>query len=126
MMKGVEGRRMPDTPTLEISRLQEIFEDDTAGIAELLDAAMQTGAGHQAALREGIGRREIDGVMRAAHAIKGSSANIGGNEVAAIAARIESAARANSWQGIDADSLALDAAYERLRAAVAAYRASVV
>ena len=102
-----------------------IFEDDTAGIADLLEAAMQTGLGHQAALRDGLEARQLDGVMRAAHAIKGSSANIGGNEVAAIAARIEDAARANTWNGIAADADELDAAYERLRAAVAAYRASV-
>ena len=116
---------MADTPTLEISRLEEIFEDDTDGIADLLDAAMQTGAGHQTALHEGIARRMLDDVMRAAHAIKGSSANIGGNEVAAIAGRIEAAARAKTWNGIDTDAVALDAAYDRLRAAVAGYRASL-
>jgi HPt (histidine-containing phosphotransfer) domain-containing protein len=116
---------MRDTPTLEISRLQEIFEDDTAGIADLLEAAMETGAAHQAALRDGIATRNLDGVMRASHAIKGSSANIGGNEVADVAARIETAARANTWEGIPADADALDAAYERLRGAVAAYRKSV-
>ncbi len=116
---------MADTPTLEISRLEEIFEDDTDGIADLLDAAMQTGAGHQAALREGIASRTLDDVMRAAHAIKGSSANIGGNEVAAIAGRIEAAARAKTWNGIETDAVALDAAYDRLRAAVVGYRASL-
>jgi HPt (histidine-containing phosphotransfer) domain-containing protein len=115
-------RLMPDTPTLEISRLEEIFEDDTAGIADLLEAAMQTGAGHQAALRDGLAARNLETVMRAAHAIKGSSANIGGNEVAAVAARIEGAARAGTWDGIEPDIAELDAAYERLRAAVAAYR----
>ena len=116
---------MRDTPTLEISRLQEIFEDDTAGIAELLNAAMDTGAGHQAALRDGIGRSDLESVMRAAHAIKGSSANVGGNEVAEVAGRIEAAARAQTWEGIAADADALDVAYERLRIAVAAYRNSV-
>jgi HPt (histidine-containing phosphotransfer) domain-containing protein len=116
---------MPDTPTLEISRLEEIFEDDTDGIAELLEAAMQTGAVHQAALRDGIARGAIDDVMRAAHAIKGSSANVGGNEVAEVAGRIETAARAKTWDGIASDADALDAAYDRLRLAVADYRTSV-
>ena len=116
---------MRDTPTLEISRLQEIFEDDTVGIADLLDAAMDTGAGHQAALRDGIGRSDLESVMRAAHAIKGSSANVGGNEVAEVAGRIEAAARAHTWDGIAADADALDAAYERLRVAVAGYRKSI-
>ncbi len=116
---------MADTSTLEISRLEEIFEDDTEGIADLLEAALQTGAGHQAALREGIAQRNLDAVMRAAHAIKGSSANIGANDVAAVAARIEAAARANTWNGVPDDADELDRMYERLRDAVAAYRASV-
>ena len=117
--------RMADTPTLEISRLVEIFEDDSEGIADLLEAAMQTGFSHQTALRDGIARHALDDVMRAAHAIKGSSANIGGNEVAAAAARIEDAARAKTWDGIPENADALDRAYERLREAVVAYRASL-
>ena len=56
---------MPDTPILEISRLVEIFEDDTAGIVELLESAMKTGAGYQAALRSGLEKKVLDDVMRA-------------------------------------------------------------
>ena len=48
---------MRDTPVLEISRLQEIFEDDTAGIADLLEAAMGTGAGHQSTAAGRTGAR---------------------------------------------------------------------
>ena len=116
---------MGDTPVLEISRLEEIFEDDTAGIADLLEAAMGTGAANQTTLRDALGRRALDEVMRAAHAIKGSTANIGGNEVAAAAAIIENAARAQTWDGIEPAAIELDEAYERLRAAVRAYRAGI-
>jgi HPt (histidine-containing phosphotransfer) domain-containing protein len=116
---------MPDTPILEISRLEEIFEDDTAGIADLLEAAMGTGSTTEAALRAAFERRALDDVMRAAHSIKGSSANVGGNEVAEIAGRIEAAARANSWDGIEPALIELAEAYERLRAAVRAYRAEI-
>ena len=116
---------MPDTPVLEISRLEEVFEDDTAGIVELLESAMRTGRGYQDALRAGIERQALGEVMRAAHAIKGSAANIGGNEVSAVAARIEDAARASTWNGVAADASELDLAYERLREAVRAYRAEV-
>lgn len=114
-----------DTPILEISRLVEIFEDDTAGIVELLESAMKTGAGYQEALRTGLAQQELDDVMRAAHAIKGSASNVGGNEVAEVAARIENAARAATWNGIADDALALDRAYDRLREAIQAYRAEV-
>jgi HPt (histidine-containing phosphotransfer) domain-containing protein len=116
---------MGDTPILEISRLEEIFEDDAAGIADLLEAAMETGAKNQASLRDGLARGVLDDVMRAAHAIKGSTANIGGNEVAAVAGRIEAAARAQTWDGIEPGVTELDVAYERLREAVRAYRAGV-
>jgi HPt (histidine-containing phosphotransfer) domain-containing protein len=116
---------MVDTPILEISRLEEIFEDDTAGIADLLEAAMGTGAANQATLQDAIARHALDDVMRASHAIKGSTANIGGNEVAAVAGRIETAARANTWDGIEPAARELDAAYERLREAVRAYRAGL-
>jgi HPt (histidine-containing phosphotransfer) domain-containing protein len=116
---------MGDTPILEISRLEEIFEDDSAGIADLLEAAMGTGATSQAALRDAFARRSLDEVMRAAHSIKGSTANVGGNEVAAVAGRIETAARANTWDGIEPALGELDEAYERLRAAVRAYRAGL-
>jgi HPt (histidine-containing phosphotransfer) domain-containing protein len=117
---------MPDTIVLEISRLQEIFEDDTAGIVELLESAMRTGQGYQDALRAGIEQQALDAVMRAAHAIKGSAANIGGNEVSVVAARIEDAARASTWTGVAGDAEELDRAYDRLRDAVRAYRAEVM
>jgi HPt (histidine-containing phosphotransfer) domain-containing protein len=116
---------MRDTPILEISRLQEIFEDDTAGIVELLESAMRTGAGYQATLRSAVEGRALEEVMRAAHAIKGSAANVGGNEVAVVAARIEDAARADVWDGIAEDTVELDLAYERLREAVEEYRTAV-
>ena len=53
---------MRDTPILEISRLVEIFEDDTAGMVELLESAMKTGAGYQSALRAAPAR--TNGVSR--------------------------------------------------------------
>jgi HPt (histidine-containing phosphotransfer) domain-containing protein len=63
--------------------------------------------------------------MKASHSIKGSTANIGGNEVAAAAGLIETSARAGTWDGIEDNAVVLDAAYERLREAVAAYRAEI-
>lgn len=116
---------MVDTSILEISRLEEVFEDDTAGIADLLDAAMGTGAKNQASLRDALARRALEDVRKAAHSIKGSSANIGGAEVAAMAALIEEAAHAETWDGIEPAARELDAAYERLRLAVRAYRAGL-
>jgi HPt (histidine-containing phosphotransfer) domain-containing protein len=116
---------MGDTPILEISRLEEVFEDDTTAIADLLEAAMGTGATNQASLHDALTRHALGDVMRAAHAIKGSTANIGGNEVAAVAALIENAARAQTWDGIEPAVIELDLAYERLREAVRAYRAGI-
>lgn len=116
---------MRDTAVLEISRLEEIFEDDTGGIADLLEAAMRTGETNQATLTDAIARKALDEVMKASHSIKGSTANIGGNEVAAAAGLIETAARAGTWDGVEENAIALDAAYARLREAVRAYRAQI-
>ena len=64
--------------------------------------------------------------MRAAHAIKGSAANIGGNEVAA-ARRDHRKCGARTDLGRDRAGtlIELDQAYERLREAVRAYRAGI-
>ena len=79
---------MGDTPILEISRLEEIFKDDTAGIADLLEAAMGTGATNQATLRDALARHALDDVMRAAHAIKGSTANAGSPRRSSVATAV--------------------------------------
>ena len=84
---------LQDSEILDLSRLVEAFEDDTAGIADLLDMALETGAKHRLALADGVARGDAEVVRRAAHSIKGSASNIGAARVSSIAADIENQAR---------------------------------
>lgn len=117
---------MPDNSILDLTRLEEAFEDDVAGIADLLDMALETGKKHVDALRDGIADHDLNKVARAAHGVKGSASNIGASAVTEIANAIDDLARGSVWEDIPALTDDLEAAYAELRATVVAYRRAVL
>ncbi|MGB8266613.1 MAG: Hpt domain-containing protein [Candidatus Velthaea sp.] len=117
---------MPDDAILDLARLREVFEDDEAGIVELLEMALGTGGKHVAHLKDALAAHDAEGLHRAAHGIKGSASNIGALQVARISAEIEEQARNARWDGISELVTALDAAYAALREHVRSYRAEVM
>ena len=116
---------MPDKSILDISRLEEAFEDDTQGIATLLEMALETGVKHRRALHEGLDNGDASVVARAAHGIKGSAGNIGANDVYRMATELDARARTGNLDGARERIEAIDAAYARVADEVRAYRASV-
>ena len=116
---------MPDKGVLDITRLEEAFEDDTAGIAELLEMALVTGRKHCVALGESIANGDAAAVAKAAHGIKGSAGNIGANQVMAIAADVDQAARQGDLSGARERLAAIEDGYARVADEVRAYRASL-
>lgn len=116
---------MPDKDILNLARLEEAFEDDTEGIADLLGMALNTGMQHLERLRTGIADGDIGTVSRAAHGIKGSASNVGAGVVAEISGEIEERARSGVWEGIAGLTDQLEGAYAQLRTSVAAYCAKV-
>ncbi len=116
---------MPDKTILDIWRLEEAFEDDTAGIAELLELAMQTGEKHRNALAAALQAHDANGIARAAHGIKGSAGNIGANVVYRLAAELDERARAGNLDGAAERIGAIDEAYARVAEQVAEYRKTV-
>ncbi len=116
---------LPDKAILDIARLEEAFEDDVAGIAELLEMAMETGRKHRAALAQALANADASGVARAAHGIKGSAGNIGANVVYGLATELDARARTGSLEGARERIEAIDAAYARVEEEVRAYRAAV-
>jgi HPt (histidine-containing phosphotransfer) domain-containing protein len=116
---------LPDKAVLDLWRLQEAFEDDTAGIADLLDMALETGRKHRAALEEGLASGDASVVARAAHGMKGSAGTIGANEVYALAAELDTRARGGDLSGARERIDAIGAAYARVAEEVRAYRASL-
>ncbi|HZO94622.1 MAG TPA: Hpt domain-containing protein [Candidatus Baltobacteraceae bacterium] len=116
---------MPDKAILDIWRLEEAFEDDTAGIAELLELALQTGEKHRRALAEALAANDAAGIARAAHGIKGSAGNIGANVVYRLATELDQRARAGDISDAAERIRAIDEAYEGVAEQVADYRRTV-
>jgi HPt (histidine-containing phosphotransfer) domain-containing protein len=116
---------LPDKRILDLERLEEAFEDDTTGIADLLEMALGTGEKHRRALEEGIAAGDTEVVRRAAHSIKGSAGNIGAYEVMRLAAELDERARAGDLSDARARIDAIAAAYEQVAREVRAYRASL-
>jgi len=116
---------LPDKAVLDLSRLQEAFEDDVTGIADLLEMALQTGQKHCRALEEGLAARDASIVARAAHGIKGSAGTIGATAVYALATELDARARTGDLDGARERVDAIGAAYARVEEEVRAYRASL-
>ena len=110
---------------LDLWRLEEAFEDDTTGIADLLEMALETGRKHCAALEAGLAAGDAAVVARAAHGIKGSAGNIGANVVYRLATELDARARTGDLDGARGRIDAINAAYARVAEEVRAYRASL-
>jgi HPt (histidine-containing phosphotransfer) domain-containing protein len=116
---------LPDNTILDLTRLEEAFEDDTAGIVELLHMALETGAKHLRTLEDGLAAGDANAVARAAHGIKGSAGNVGALHVASFAAELDQRARTGDLSGARERIDAIANAYEALAREIDAYRASV-
>jgi len=116
---------LPDKTILDITNLEEAFEDDTAGIAELLEMALETGRRLMGELRDAIATGNAPNAARAAHSIKGSAANIGAMAPSALAAALEQRARAGDLEGAADACTAIETAYAPVAAEISAYRAAV-
>jgi HPt (histidine-containing phosphotransfer) domain-containing protein len=116
---------LPDRTILDLSRLEEAFEDDRNGIAELLEMALETGAKHRRALEEGLAAGDAAVVARAAHSIKGSAGTIGATVVYQLAVELDERARSGNLDRTRERIDAIDAAYARVAAEVRDYRAGL-
>jgi HPt (histidine-containing phosphotransfer) domain-containing protein len=116
---------LPDRAILDITRLEEAFEEDRDGIADLLEMALETGRKHRRALEEGLAAGDASIVARAAHGMKGSSGNIGANVVYRLATDLDARARTGDLDGAREAIDAIDVAYARVADEVRAYRASL-
>ena len=114
---------MQDSAALDFSRLRDIYEDDTAGMLELYDLMLKNSASHLEKLDAALRERDLEGVRKAAHSIKGSSGNAGANALFRLAAQTEDAARDAQWERVTDAAAGLRPAFERVREAVEAFRA---
>jgi HPt (histidine-containing phosphotransfer) domain-containing protein len=116
---------LPDSTVLDLSRLEEAFEDDRSGIADLLELALETGRKHRRVLEDGLSGGDAAVIARAAHGIKGSAGTIGANVVYRLATELDERARAGNLDGARERIDAIDAAYARVADQVREYRATL-
>jgi HPt (histidine-containing phosphotransfer) domain-containing protein len=112
---------MIDPAILDLARLHEIYEGDRAGIADLLDLAVQTAQTQLQAIESAVGRRNAGEIRGAAHAIKGASLNVGAVETARLSAELEAAALSEGWETIPGKVAALREGFARFADSVARF-----
>lgn len=98
-----------------LAELTELFGDEHC-VRELFDEFFAELDPRLQALRNGIEQRRPDLVDTAAHAIKGSSANLGAEDVRQCARTVEELARASRLEEIEPLLERLEAELTRLRA----------
>jgi HPt (histidine-containing phosphotransfer) domain-containing protein len=89
----------PDDNLLDLSRLENALGGDAMLMGEILEMYESTAAedidGLCAAVRQG----DAEQIVRRAHALKGSSGNVGADKVMTVASRMERLGREGSIEG---------------------------
>jgi GAF domain-containing protein/CheY-like chemotaxis protein/HPt (histidine-containing phosphotransfer) domain-containing protein len=76
-----------------LTRLSEGTGGDEGFVSELIGQFLTEAPGLAAAMRAGLDAGDADGVRRAAHTLKSNAATFGANELAAVCAALEDAAK---------------------------------
>lgn len=83
-------------------------------IVELIDLYLEDAPRRMAALRESVVRRDLPGVKREVHSLKGSSGNLGALRIAEICQELEGTEPGDSWPSIETSLSCLDLELERV------------
>ncbi len=108
---------MPDV--LDRSALRQLLEmvgDDRAFLGELVDEFLVDAPVQLAAMRAAAHDGDAASLVRPAHTLKGTSANVGAAEVSAACRTIEEQAKAGSLDGIGERIEVVELALERAAA----------
>ncbi len=112
------GASPPIAAPVDWSRLDELLEMETAGMpgltARLVCTFVQNSQRLLGELQAAMDAGDADGVRRAAHSIKSTSANVGGTPLAQVARTLEHAAQKSAWLPEQADVDRIVAEHQRL------------
>ena len=119
-MNTDEDREVLDLEALDA--LRELGgEDDPGLVRELIEMFLGDAPGRLELIERGLETGDLDVVERAAHTLKGSSANIGAAQLSKICARVEDLARSKSSDELAAYAEATRRSFDRTRAAFAVH-----
>ncbi|MDA0668095.1 MAG: Hpt domain-containing protein [Planctomycetota bacterium] len=109
---------MTQSPPLDTARVDELAElfGDKGILLEIYDEFLKECPTRIQVMREGLAKKQADLVDSGAHAIKGSSANLGAQGILAMATHLEGLARANELGDAGQFLDQLESEVERLQA----------
>lgn len=95
---------MSDFPAIDpeaINNLRELSPDDDAFIIEIIDIFLEDTPRRIAELETALANQDAAVFERAAHSIKGSSANLGANSLRGVAEKLEHHSRTEGLAGTE-------------------------
>lgn len=104
------------TQLVDLSRIQETSDGDTEFEQELIEMYVDDAMEHLQAIASAHQAGDALAIKRAAHTLKGSSANVGAIAVQEIAAEIESLGGAEDLSGIAPHIPEINQAFEKVKA----------
>jgi two-component system sensor histidine kinase/response regulator len=97
------------------------FEGDRGLLREVVKLFLEDGPRHVSAIRQAIGRRDSEGVQRAAHSIRGSVGNFAADAAVGAALKLEMMGRGGDLAHADEACAALEEEMALLTAALARF-----
>jgi CheY-like chemotaxis protein/HPt (histidine-containing phosphotransfer) domain-containing protein len=83
-------RREPPIDQVQLASLREIRQPGVDFVTELIDLFLNEATSHLKALHEAVMKHDAVEIQRMAHRLKGSSANMGATQMAALSEELES------------------------------------
>lgn len=115
---------MSDQPTIDPAAIENLRslnpEDNDEFLREIIGIFLEDTPQRIAELETSLAEGDANRFTRAAHSIKGSSANLGATELRAAAERLEHHSRQDGLGGVDSMIAEIKAAYDRARQALEA------
>lgn len=94
-----------------LNMLKEVMED---GFVTLLETYITDSGARIDAMRAAIEAADSDAIRRAAHSLKGSSGNLGANQMAALCLNVENSSRDGKLDGLDLELIKIEEEYKQV------------
>ena len=108
----------PEPPVFDRAGMLARLMGDQELVRIVIDGLLENAPQQIKTLRDYLEAGDAQGVWRQAHTISGSSANVGGEALRAVASEMEKSGRAGDLDAARAHLADLDVQFERLRAAL--------
>lgn len=102
-----------------MTRLRDLADStDASLLGKVFESFLSDGAARLLALQRALENADAAALHKAAHAVKGASANIGARRMAEIAARLEEMGEAESLENAASSFAELEAEFGRVRSEI--------